>query len=74
MSGILFMLYIKSHTSNSVQAEANLRTMCQTNFPDYEIEVIDVKKEPLRALADGIIVTPTLVKIAPAHGKLLWEI
>ncbi|MNC93572.1 Circadian clock protein KaiB [compost metagenome] len=30
------------------------------------IEIVDVFKEPKRALEDGILMTPTLVKLAPA--------
>jgi circadian clock protein KaiB len=69
--GVLFILYIKSLTPNSVQAETNLRAMCQTNFPEYDIEIIDVLKDPDRALADGIIVTPTLVKVAPVPQQVI---
>ena len=65
------ILYIKSKTPNSVVAEANLRAMCQTSFPDYNIEIIDVLKDPDRALADGIIVTPTLVKVAPVPQQVI---
>jgi circadian clock protein KaiB len=71
MSSVLFILYVKSQTSNSIQAETNLRAMCKANFPEYDIEIIDVKKDPLRALADGIIVTPTLVKIAPVPRQII---
>jgi circadian clock protein KaiB len=70
-TGVLFILYIKSKTPNSIQAEANLRAMCQSNFPEYDIEVIDVLKNPERALADGIIVTPTLVKVAPVPQQVI---
>jgi circadian clock protein KaiB len=29
------------------------------------LEVVDFLREPQRALADGVIVTPTLVRLAP---------
>ena len=45
---------------------ANLDALCRTHLPDrHEIEVVDVFREPKRALADGIFMTPTLVKLAP---------
>lgn len=63
----LFRLYIAGGAPNSVRAQANLSTLCRNHIPKgYEIEVIDVLKEPLRALADGILVTPTVIKAAPA--------
>ena len=62
-----FRLYVAPGTSNSIQALANLTAMCRTHIPDrYEIEVINVLKEPKRALDDGIFMTPTLVKFAPS--------
>ena len=32
----------------------------------HEIEVVDVFKEPARAVAEGIRMTPTLLKLTPA--------
>lgn len=48
-----------------MRAIVNLRNICQGYFSDYELEVVDTAKEPLRAMEDGIVVTPTLVKLAP---------
>jgi circadian clock protein KaiB len=60
-------LYVADHTQNSVQAEANLTAFCGEYLPgSHHIEVVDVLREPKRALADGIFMTPTLVVLAPA--------
>jgi len=62
-----FRLYVAQDTQNSVQAVANLTAICRASLPDrYQIEVVNVLKEPKRALAEGIIMTPTLLKLAPA--------
>ncbi len=62
----LFRLYLAGGAPNSVRAFANLYAICRKHFPEsHRIEVIDVLKEPLRALAEAILVTPTLVKISP---------
>jgi circadian clock protein KaiB len=62
----LFRLYIAGDAVNSTQAVANLTALCRTYLPDrHEIEVVDVFREPKRALADGILMTPTLVKLTP---------
>lgn len=46
--------------------------MCLSNFPDnHRIEIVDVSQQPDRALADGIIVTPTLVKVAPGPKQVV---
>ena len=63
----VFRLYIANGAPNSVRAVANLYAICHKHFPDsHRIEVIDVLHEPLRALAEAIIVTPTVVKVSPA--------
>jgi len=66
-AGHVFRLYLAGNAPNSVRALANLYTICQKYFPQsHRIEVIDVLKEPLRALAEAILVTPTVVKVSPA--------
>ena len=51
---------------NSAQARVNLAALCRTHLAGrHEIEVVDVFREPRRALADAIFMTPTLVKLAP---------
>ena len=62
-----FRLYVAGDAVNSAHALANLAALCREHLPDsHEIEVVDVFREPKRALADGIIMTPTLVKLAPS--------
>lgn len=62
-----FRLYVAGDTLNSAQAIANLTALCQDSLPArHEIEVIDVFMEPKRALADNIMMTPTLIRIVPA--------
>jgi circadian clock protein KaiB len=61
-----FRLYIAGDAQNSVQAVANLRALCRTYLPErHEIEVVNVFQAPKRALADGIFMTPALIKLAP---------
>jgi circadian clock protein KaiB len=63
----LFRVYLAGGAPNSVRALANLYAICRKHFPDsHRIEVIDVLEEPMRALAEGILVTPTVVKVSPA--------
>ncbi len=61
-----FRLYVAGDAPNSAQALANLAALCRAHLPDrHEIEVVDVFREPKRVLADGVFMTPTLVKLAP---------
>jgi circadian clock protein KaiB len=59
-------LYIAGHAPNSVRAIANCRAICDEHFASgHEIEIVDLLEHPKRAVADGIIVTPTLLKLLP---------
>lgn len=61
-----FRLYVAGEGPNSVHATANLRDICREYLPErHEIEVVDVLRDGERALADGVMVTPLLVKLAP---------
>jgi circadian clock protein KaiB len=61
-----FRLYVAGDALNSTQALSNLVALCRTHLPDrHELEVVDVLREPKRALADAIFLTPTLLKLAP---------
>jgi circadian clock protein KaiB len=59
-------LYIVEGAPNSVRASANLETICQTYLQDrFCLEIVDIVQQPLRALEDGILLTPSLLKLAP---------
>jgi circadian clock protein KaiB len=67
-----FRLYVAGDTENSARAVANLNAICRAHLPQrHEIEVVDVFREPKRALADGIFMTPTLVKLAPSPKRTI---
>jgi circadian clock protein KaiB len=62
-----FRLYIADRTPNSALATANLTALCRTYLPDrHEIEIVDVLRRPERAMADGVFMTPALVKLTPS--------
>ena len=62
-----FRLFVAGSAPNSTQAIANLAAICKEHLQDkFKLEIIDVLEYPLRALADGIIVTPSLAKMSPA--------
>ena len=58
-------LYVAGNAPNSVQAIANVRAICEEHFAGYDLEIVNLLKYPARALADGVVVTPTLLKLAP---------
>jgi circadian clock protein KaiB len=65
-SKVHFRLYVAGEGPNSVKAIANLNGLCREHLADrYEIEILDVLKDPQRALDDNVMLTPTLVKLLP---------
>jgi len=64
---VQFRLYVAGDAPHGVEALANLTALCRECLPDrHAIEVVDVFKEPKRALADGVFLTPLLVKQSPS--------
>lgn len=69
-SAFRFRLYVAGDAVNSAQALANLQALCRAHLPDrHAIEVVDVFRHPRRALADGIFMTPMLLKLAPGPAR-----
>ena len=65
-SVLTLRLYVAGESPNSSEARTNLASLLAGRPPEqYELEIIDFLREPHRALQDGVIVTPTLVKLAP---------
>jgi circadian clock protein KaiB len=61
-----FQLYVAGEAPNSAQAIANLGAFCKAHLAGrYEIEIVDVFREPKRALAEGIFMTPSLIVHTP---------
>ena len=64
---VVMRLYIAGGAANSVKAIANLEAICREHLKEaFKLEIVDVMEHPLRALADGVLVTPSLAKLSPA--------
>ena len=62
----LLRLYVAGESSSSLKAISNLNAICEEYLPDrHEIEIVDTLDKRAAAFEDGILVTPTLVKIGP---------
>ena len=65
-----FRLYVAGDAPSSAQALTNLFALCRIHLPQrHKIEVVDVFREPQRALADAIFMTPTLIRLAPLPAR-----
>ena len=62
----ILRLYITGSTSRSVLAITNLKKICEEYLEGrYELEVIDLYKNPSLAKGEQIIAAPTLIKKLP---------
>ena len=59
---LLLRLFVAGEGPNSREAVANLEAIRQRCLrpDDVKVEIVDVLEDPLRALEDGVLVTPTL--------------
>ena len=62
----IFRLYVTGSSTRSLRAIYNLRKLCEEYLQDdYDLEVIDIYKNPDAAREEQIIAAPTLVKQLP---------
>lgn len=62
----MLRLYVAGNAPNSVRAVSNAQAMCDAHFAArYELEIVDLLEQPQRALTDGVLVTPTLIRLHP---------
>jgi circadian clock protein KaiB len=67
---IQLRIYVVDDSKSSTKAIKELETLLKDKFSDqYLLEVIDVLAEPALAEADGILATPTVMKVAPGPEK-----
>jgi|SRR4051812_43364111 len=65
-SHLVLRLYVAGDGPNSVAARANLKRLLGGRSPSsYTVEIIDCLVEPLRAIEEGVLVTPTLLRLSP---------
>lgn len=63
---LVLRLYVAGNAPNSVRAISNAQAVCDEHFAArYELEIVDLLDHPHRALSDGVIVTPTLIRLSP---------
>ncbi len=63
-------LYVAGQTPKSLAAFANLKRLCEEHLAGkYNIEIIDLMKNPQLARGDQILAIPTLVRKLPTPIK-----
>jgi circadian clock protein KaiB len=70
--GVCLRLYLTRGTPSSEQALADVEAVCQQHLDDgWDLEVVDVTTAPLRPLDDGVLGTPTLLKLSPSPEAMI---
>ena len=65
-------LFITGATPNSVRAIENLKIICEEHLPEnYELEIIDVYRDPSIAESEQLIALPMLIKKFPYPERRL---
>jgi circadian clock protein KaiB len=61
-----FRLYIAGNLPQSVAAVRNIEQLRRDgSLADIDVEIVDTLSHPARSVEDGIVVTPTLVRVSP---------
>ncbi len=70
LDGYSLRLYVAGQTPKSIAAIANLKKICDKHLPGrYEIEIIDLMKDPALAMRHQIVAIPTLIRQLPEPLK-----
>lgn len=68
--GYNLRLYVAGQTPKSIAAIANLKKICDKHLAGrYEIEIIDLMKDPALAVRHQIVAIPTLIRQLPEPLK-----
>jgi circadian clock protein KaiB len=65
-------LYVTGATAGSLRAIANIKQICEQHLKGrYQLEVVDVYREPALLRRDQVVALPTLIKKLPTPLRLL---
>jgi circadian clock protein KaiB len=65
-------LYVTGATARSLHAIANIQAICEEHLQGrYQLEVVDIYRQPELVRRDQIVAVPTLIKQLPAPLRLL---
>jgi len=68
----MLRLYVAGQTTKSITAFANLKKICEEHLAGkYQIEIVDLIKNPTLAKGDKILAIPTVVRQLPPPVKKL---
>jgi circadian clock protein KaiB len=63
-------LYVTGATSRSSRAISNARRIFDKHLdPGYDLQIVDIYQEPLKAKEHQIVAAPTLVRVSPGPTR-----
>ncbi|PZX58223.1 circadian clock protein KaiB [Algoriphagus ratkowskyi] len=69
---LVLKLYVSGMSPNSMEAIENIKKLCDDRLKNgFELEIIDLYKNPEAAKEHQIIFSPSLIKISPLPKKIL---
>jgi len=69
---IILQLYVSGMTPKSMQAIENIKRLCDEYLKDaFELEIIDLYKNPEMASEQQIVFSPSLIKSLPLPKRTL---
>ena len=69
---LVLQLYVSGMSPKSMEAIENIKRLCNEYLKDaFELEIIDIYKNPKIAMEQQIIFSPSLIKRLPLPAKTL---
>jgi len=70
---LVLQLYVSGMSQKSMEAIENLKRLCDDHVSkdDFELEIIDIYKNPAAAAEQHIVFSPSLIKKSPLPKKTL---
>ena len=72
MDKLILKLYVSGMSGKSMQAIENITHFCDEHLHDaFDLEIIDIYKDPGIAEEQQIVFTPSLIKLTPLPKKIM---
>src|SRR5689334_7400854 len=69
---LMLQLYVSGMSPRSLEAIRNIKKLCDEHLRDaFELEIIDIYKNPELAAEQSIVFSPSLIKQLPLPKKVL---
>ena len=69
---LILQLYVSGMSPKSMEAIENIKRLCDEHLKDaFELEIVDIYKNPEIAAEQHIVFSPSLIKLEPMPRKTL---